>query len=132
MKAPRPLEKHIQRSVLNYLDALRIYAAAVPNGSVLAGDGRARAIQSNALKASGMRPGFPDLILVQRTDQGSRVGFFEVKREGEKLRPEQEAFRDLCEDWRLPFAVVRSVQDAQETLIAWGWLPSLEQREQAA
>ncbi len=122
MKAPRPLEKDIQRSVVMYLDALRIYAAHAPNGSVLAGDGRARAIQSAALKKAGVRPGFPDLILIKRSSEGSQVGFFEVKREGEKLRPEQEAFRDLCEDWIIPFAVVRSVDDAKQSLSEWGWI----------
>ncbi len=116
-----PLEKDVQKSVLDYLAAQRIYAAAIPNGSVLAGDARARAMQSNALKRSGMRPGFPDLILIQRTADGSRVGFFEVKREGGKMSPEQIAFSDQCTDWRLPFAVVRSVDDARETLVQWGW-----------
>ncbi len=122
MKAPTPLERDIHRAVLLYLDALRIYAAHAPNGSVLAGDGRQRAIQSNALKKAGVRPGFPDLILIQRTTTGSRVGFFEIKREGGKLSPEQLAFADLCMDWRLPFAVVRSVDDAREALIEWGWI----------
>lgn len=116
-----PLEKDVQKAVLDYLAAKRIYAAAVPNGSVLAGDAKARAIQSNALKRSGMRPGFPDLILIKRDDQGARVGFMEVKREGGKMSPEQIAFADQCSDWRLPFAVVRSVQDAEETLAQWGW-----------
>jgi len=121
LKAPRPLEKHIQRDVVAWLRSHRIFVAAVPNGSVLAGDQRARAMQSAALKRSGMFPGFADLILVQRIQDGARVGFFEVKREGEKLRKEQEDFADLCTDWRLPFAVVRSVDDAKETLTQWGW-----------
>lgn len=122
MKAPEPLEKEVQRSVLLYLEALRIYAAHAPNGSVLAGDARARAMQSNALKKAGVRPGFPDLILIKRDSDGSRVGFFEVKRIGGKLSPEQESFSDLCTDWRLPYAVVRSVNDAQSALNDWGWL----------
>lgn len=122
MKAPQPLEKEVQRSVLLYLEALRIYAAHAPNGSVLAGDAKARAMQSNALKRSGVRPGFPDLILIKRDSDGSRVGFFEVKRVGGKLSPEQEMFSDLCTDWRLPYAVVRSVSDAEIALRDWGWL----------
>ncbi len=122
VKPPAPLEREVQKSVLNYLEALRIYAAHAPNGSVLAGDAKARAIQSNALKKAGVRPGFPDLILIKRDSQGSRIGFFEIKREGGKMSPEQEAFRDLCDDWRLPFAVVRSVDDAKDTLTQWGWL----------
>lgn len=119
---PVPLEKDVQKSVLDYLAALRIYAAHVPNGSVLAGDAKARAMQSNALKRAGMRPGFADLILIRRTADGHAVGMMEIKREGGKLEPSQEAFRDLCEDWRMPFAVVRSVDDAKETLQEWGWI----------
>lgn len=121
MKAPDPLERDIQRSVIQYLDAVRIYAAHVPNGSVLAGDIKARSIQANALKKAGVRPGFADLLLIQRTQDGSRVGFMEVKRRGGKLTPEQLTFADQCFDWRIPFAVVRSVDDAQSALKDWGW-----------
>jgi hypothetical protein len=122
MKAPKPLEKHIQRNVLHYLKRVRVDAFHIPNGSVLAGDPRARAMQMNALKASGFVNGMPDLLLIQRTHTGSRVGFFEVKREGEKLRKEQQDFADRCTEWMIPFAVVRSIDDAKQTLTEWGWL----------
>ena len=122
MKAPRPLEKHIQRQVRDWLQHNRIDAFHVPNGSVLAGDGKARAIQSRALKNAGVVNGFPDLILIQRISTGSRIGFFEVKREGEKLRPEQADFADRCTGWMIPFAVVRSVDDARDSLQQWGWM----------
>lgn len=123
MKAPRPLEKHVQRSVRDYLSAVRIDAFHVPNGSVLAGGPRERAIQSNALKRAGAVNGFPDLILIQRVHTGARVGFMEVKREGEKLRKEQADFADRCTgEWFLPFAVVRSVDDAKAALTSWGWI----------
>ena len=36
---------------------------AIPNGSILAGDARMRAIQSHRLKREGMRVGMPDLFL---------------------------------------------------------------------
>ncbi len=121
MKAPRPLEKDIQRAIVAYLRLARIFVAAIPNGAVLAGDAKRRAIQSNALKRSGMVPGVADLMLIQRTADGSRVGFFEVKREGGKMSPEQILFSDQCTDWRIPFAVVRSIDDVEESLRAWGW-----------
>jgi len=122
LKAPRPLEKHIQRDVVAYLRARRIDAYHCPNGSVLAGDGAARARQANALKSAGVVPGFPDILLIARTSDGHRIGFMEVKREGEKLRKEQADFADRCTDWRIPFAVIRSVDDAKETLAEWGWM----------
>jgi len=120
--AARPLEKHIQRQVREWLSHNRVDAFHVPNGSVLAGDAKARAIQSRALKSAGVVNGFPDLILVKRADGPAKVGFFEVKREGEKLRPEQADFSDRCQDWQLPYAVVRSVEDAREALQEWGWM----------
>lgn len=114
----RPLEKHIQRSVLAYLRARGITTAHVPNGSVLAGGPRERAMQTNALKANGMRPGFPDLVLMH--SQG-RVGFMEVKREGEKQSEAQMHWQGTLEFLGHRYAVVRSIDDAAETLTAWGW-----------
>ena len=122
MKAPPPLEKHVQRSVLQYLKAARIDAFHVPNGSVLAGDARQRAMQMNALKSAGFVNGFPDLLLIQRIHTGSRVGFFEIKREKEKLRPEQQDFADRCTEWMIPFAVVHSIDEAKAALTHWGWV----------
>lgn len=116
MKAP--LEKHVQRAVIDYLHARGITTAHVPNGSVLAGDARARAMQVSALKANGMRPGFPDLIAIA---SGGRCGFIEVKREGEKLGEAQVHWAGALEHLGHKHAVVRSVDDVIETLERWGW-----------
>lgn len=116
--APKPLERQIQRSVLDYLSKRGVTAVHVPNGSVLSGDGRARAIQMASLKKAGLAPGFPDLILFSRT---GKVGFFEVKREGEKLGDKQADWSDRFVEWGLPWAIVRSIDDAKESLALWGW-----------
>ena len=118
MKKPQPLEKHIQRAVLADLRARGLTAVHVPNGSVLAGGPRERAMQVNALKANGMRPGFPDLIVLN-TD--GRAGFFEVKREGEKMSEAQVHWAGSLEFLGFKHAVVRSVEDVAETLQQWGW-----------
>lgn len=118
MKASRPLERDIQRSVLAYLHLLGITAVHVPNGSVLAGGSKERAMQVNALKKNGMRPGFPDLILF---DKGGRVGFMEVKREGEKQGEAQIHWQGQLEYLGHLYAVVRSIEDVEETLVRWGW-----------
>lgn len=56
---------------------------AIPNGSVLAGDIRARAMQVNALKRAGMRPCVPDLVLA--VPRGRWHGLYiEMKRKGWK------------------------------------------------
>lgn len=120
MKPPKLSEAAIQRQVRQWLDLNGIDAIHVPNGSVLAGDAKARAIQSNALKKAGMLPGFPDLICFDR--RARRVGLIEVKREGEKLSPAQVHFAEaIAPAWGWPLAVVRSVEDVRETLNEWGW-----------
>lgn len=114
-------EASIQQQVRTYLAAAGIDAVHVPNGTHLAGDRVARAKQSNALKKAGVLPGMADLILFDRRFI-RRVGFLEVKSDKGRLSPAQEAFAELCEGiWHLPYAVVRSVADANAALIQWGW-----------
>jgi hypothetical protein len=70
---------------------------AVPNGAILGGDGRLRAIQMGRLKASGFRNGVPDLFLAvsrsridigYQTAQAASSGLFiEMKRQGVKAAP---------------------------------------------
>lgn len=117
-RARQPLEKNIQRSVIAFLRGRGIDAVHVPNGSVLAGGPRERAMQVNALKANGMKVGFPDLVCI--ASQG-RVGFMEVKREGEKLSEAQNHWAGALEFLGHNIATVRSVEDAAETLQRWGW-----------
>lgn len=112
-------EKHVQSSVRNYLAARGIEAVAVPNGSVLAGDAKARGMQMNALKRAGLKVGFPDLILFSKT---GNIGFVEIKDEGAKFNNDNQI---ACRDWLVslghPHAVVRSIEDMTETLAEWKW-----------
>lgn len=117
-RARQPLEKDIQRSVIAFLQAHGVTTAHVPNGSVLAGGARERAMQVNALKRNGMRPGFPDLICLHSE---GRVGFMEIKREGEKLSEAQNHWAGALEFLGHNIATVRSVADAEATLNEWGW-----------
>lgn len=119
MKAPALLESQIQLQIRHYLAALGIDAVHVPNGSVLAGDAKARAMQSNALKKAGVMPGFSDLILFDRRVR--RVGFIEVKSSTGRISPAQERFADFIQERGWPYAVVRSVDDTKTVLSEWGW-----------
>ena len=74
---------------------------AVPNGSVLAGDSRQRAIQMAKLKATGFRVGFPDLMLLrQKMAELVDLTLFhglmiEMKKRGNKPTKEQAEYHDL-------------------------------------
>lgn len=69
------------------------------------------------LKAMGVYPGWPDLQLI---DASGRLYFLEVKAGEGQLSDAQEAFRDECIRRCIPFAVVRSIDDARTALEAWG------------
>ena len=119
--APKVSEAEIQRNVRQYLTAVGIDSIHFANGAVLAGDKVARAKQINKLKAAGMVKGAADLILFDRRFV-RRVGFMEVKTEGGRVSPDQIRFGELATCvWGIPYAVVRSIDDARETLAEWGW-----------
>jgi len=63
---------------------------AVPNGAMLGG-GRIGAIRANSLKAEGMRPGAPDLVIP--SPRGGYFGLFiEMKTKSGRLSDNQEEF----------------------------------------
>ena len=111
-------ETALQRLLRGHLAGKGYRTVAVPNGAVLRGDGRERAIQMANLKRDGLCVGFPDLIVF--ADAG-RIGFIEVKCEGEKLRDTQIEVRDWLTDLGQRVAVCRSLADVDETLAGWGW-----------
>lgn len=113
-------ESALQRSIRKYLAANGIDSVAVPNGAHLAGDKMARMRQMAAMKADGLRPGFPDLLLYPR--RIACVGHFEIKTEGGKLSPAQVDCIAWLQGRGHRVAVIRSIDDARDTLIAWGWL----------
>ena len=114
-------EAEIQENVRTYLTAIGIDSIHFANGAVLAGDKVARAKQVNKLKRAGMVKGAADLILFDRRFV-RRVGFFEIKREGGRVSADQIHFAEVSTGvWGLPYAVVRSIEDAKETLAEWGW-----------
>lgn len=58
---------------------------AIPNGAVLAGDSRRRAMQMHRLKAEGLRAGVPDLFLAVTIKE--KVGYPEKLPRGQILAP---------------------------------------------
>ena len=112
-------ETRLQRDIRHYLQLHGFRSVAVPNGAVLAGNAKQRAIQMASLKRDGLTPGFPDLVVFGP----GRIGFIEVKLEGEKLSEKQCEVRDWLVDWsKQDWAVCRSLEDVKETLGKWGWI----------
>lgn len=110
-------ETALQIDILAELRRHGVEPVAVPNGAVLAGDARQRAIQMNSLKKQGLKVGFPDLVALMPF---GRVGFIEVKCAGEQLTDKQAAVHDYLIALGHRVVVCRSVADVRETMAAWG------------
>lgn len=77
-----------------------------------------RSLSQGALfKRLGVVAGMPDIALVLAN---GHAAYIEVKTPKGVLSPEQKAFKSLCENYSIPYAIARSITDAQEILEAWG------------
>jgi len=68
------------------------------------------------LKRMGVKRGWPDFVLVPPTGQ---MHCLELKRVGEKLTEDQEAFQAWCAWTRIPHAVCRTMNEALVVLDGW-------------
>ncbi len=117
---PRPRE-----SVLHFRVAALLRAHALPTWQWThwPGGEEIRDVRTAAkLKQMGTKAGWPDFILVPPVGQ---LHCLELKRIGEDLTAEQEAFRAWCLGHRLPYAVARSIGEALAALDAWGALRTI-------
>ena len=71
------------------------------------------------IRAMGQNPGWPDIILV--SPEGRFHGL-EIKGPGGSLSTHQRDFRNWCRDHAIPWATVRSVDEAAHVLSDWGAL----------
>lgn len=117
MKYNQP-ESRAQREILKHLRTKGFFPVHVPNGSKLAGTPDQRARAGARLKADGMVPGFPDL-LVYAPD--GRMGHIEVKAEGAYQQQTQKDCQARLADMGHLYAVCRSIADVDETLAEWGF-----------
>ena len=118
-KPPVPTERQVQREILRMCGEVfpSIYIAHVPNGAHLAGGDAARFKQMGALRGDGLKPGFPDLIVLWNYG----VGFLEVKRpKSGKVSEVQEATHVKLTELGHRVAVVYSAYEAQCVLLEWG------------
>ncbi len=80
------------------------------------------------LKRMGLKKGVADYMLFIKTEQGSRLCFLEVKAEAGRQSPEQKEFQLVCEFFGFPYAIVRSVTEADRILRSWGAFRRTEAR----
>lgn len=71
------------------------------------------------LKAMGVQKGWPDFLLIA---PGGRLHTLELKRRGETMTEEQEAFAEWCRDQGVPFACTDDLKGALAILADWGLL----------
>lgn len=121
MKRAQP-EHRLQCAIVEYLRLRGFWPVHIPNGGKLFGDSRQRARTAHFLKAAGLHPGFPDLLVL---GPDSRVGFVEVKAEGAYQQPAQKDCQLRLAELDHRYAVCRSIEDVEETLVAWGWVTPL-------
>jgi hypothetical protein len=112
----RPLEIELHMSVAKLL---REHARPEWQWTHI-GHGEARDIRTaTKLKQMGVQRGWPDFALIPPTGQ---ICCLEMKRIGEKLSPDQEAFRLWCIRHCVPHVVARTFDEALVALDAWGCL----------
>ena len=74
------------------------------------------------LKRMGVHPGVADLAFVLPDGRHGRPAFMEIKSAKGRLSPDQKSFRDRCAAIGVPYALVKSLDDAQQVLRHWGAL----------
>ena len=85
-------------------------------------NGEARSARTGGkLKAMGVKPGVPDLVVVC---PGGRVRFLELKTTTGSLSQSQRAFRTLCEFNGCPYEVATTPEEVESILRGWGALRS--------
>jgi len=108
-------ESALQSQCVDYLTVLekqgRLAFAAVPNGSVLAGDKKRRAIQMNNLKRTGLRPGVPDLLIF--LPEG-RCAAAELKSDTGVLSAVQKDWRGQLENMGFEWRLIRSLDELKD------------------
>lgn len=129
-KRRRDEESQIQKAVVRWWRASAAsfgldprLLASVPNGAVF-GSGKERFIRAQSLKAEGLQPGYPDLLLdVARSGyHGLRI---EMKKPKGVTAKNQMELHDLLESQGYAVVLCRSEQEATKTISLYvrGLLP---------
>ncbi len=107
-------EESLQTAILNWMEEHRpdLMCVHIPNGAIRTHKERRR------MRAQGMTPGMPDLLLI---DAEGQHGYMEVKTDRGSLSMAQWDIRTELVQRQVPWALVRSLAEVQDTLAQWGW-----------
>lgn len=114
---PKQEEDRIQGEIIDLLKVSAIpdlLYFSVPNG------GRRAWKTSKTMKDTGQLEGMTDIVLIHPMSLIAHC--MEVKTKDGSLGKAQRAIRDRCKALGIPWAVVRSRDDAQDQLTKWGML----------
>ena len=115
-----PLETSEQRTLVAWMRMRGIRHFAVPNGAILGGRNKWGLL--NKLKAEGMLPGAPDLVLIDPAPRTGEVVCLELKRrKGGKLSKSQEAVLDQLYEAGWHVIVANGAKEAMQALLALGY-----------
>jgi len=118
-----PCERTVQRGIVGALRAMGYRVIHIPNGVKYAGTVTDRVRQAAVMRADGMVPGTPDLLVCNpKAPSGLSFGWIEVKREGSALSEAQIGFRDSCARDGFNWCAVCTLDEAIAALKAWGWI----------
>jgi hypothetical protein len=111
MEIKKPLEKDIQREICEYLNDNKYFFWRSNNIPVFGMNNGGKKTFRSLPKFTPR--GIPDIILLHN----SKFIGFEVKRPGEKLRPEQITFQSNCHGAGCDYYVVYCLNDVKKALI---------------
>lgn len=104
------LEEDIQEAVVAWMDSKGIIFTHIPSG------GKRSKGYAAKLKRQGLKPGWPDLMVM--LDDG--FGCLELKRPKKgRIEPEQQAFADECQRRGIKHAFAYGYSEAIEILKQW-------------
>ena len=110
----RDSEESLQTAILDWMAEHRpdLMCVHIPNGAIRTHKERHRMLEQ------GMTPGMPDLLLI---DAAGQHGYMEVKTDRGSLTMAQWNIRTELVQRGVPWALVRSLAEVQDTLAEWGW-----------
>lgn len=108
-------ERHEQLAVIRWLAFRGMSCFSVPN------EGKRSVRAANYLKEQGLRPGAPDLVMIQLAPMNSRPTAIEMKSTSGKVTPKQKAMHDALREAGWNVVVGKGAMDAISQLESLGY-----------